>query len=41
MGDKLAADRLEADNMMEVDIEDTDHHNRMVDMVCSLRHLVA
>jgi len=41
VGDKLAADRLEADNMMEGDIEDTDHHNHMVDMVGSLHHLVA
>ena len=40
-GDKWAADRLEADNMMVGDIEDTDHHTHMVGKVGSPLHLVA
>ena len=40
-GDKGAADRLEVDNMMAGDIEDTAHHTRMVGKVGSPRHPVA
>ena len=42
MGDKWAADRLEADNMRVGDIEDTDQHNpRMLGKVGSPLHPVA
>ena len=40
-GDKWAADRLEADNMMVEDIVDIDHHTRMVGKVGSPLHLAA
>ena len=40
-GDRWVADMLEADNMMVEDIEDTDHHTRMVGKVGSPLHLVA
>ena len=40
-GDKGAADRLEVDNMMAGDIEDTGHRTRMVGKVGNPLRLVA